>query len=517
MTDPPVTRPAAGEPPDAAAADAVPEQVAVRMAKRRRIRDGGADPYPVSVPRTATCAELRERYAGLAPDTATGDVESVAGRILRMRDSGRLVFATIRDGTGELQLMLGVDQLGPDRLARWKADVDIGDHVSATGEVVSSRRGELSVRAASWQLAAKTLRPLPDKHRGLVDPEARIRHRYLDMIVNDETRAVVRNRDVVLRALRERLRDRGYLEVETPVLQAVHGGAAARPFATRLNAFDMPVYLRIALELYLKRLIVGGFERVFEIGRIFRNEGIDSTHSAEFTMLEAYAAYGDYDTMAELTRELVLASAAAFGGTVVKGPSGATADLAGPWRTVRLHDAVAEAVGSEVTPGTPEAELRRLAGRHGVPLRDDWSGGEIALELYEKLVEPNLVEPTFVRDYPVAARPLAKPHRADPRLAEAWDLVIAGVEVAVAFSELNDPVEQRRRLTEQSLRAAGGDPEAMALDEDFLLALEYGMPPTGGMGLGVDRLIQLLAGTGIRESIAFPITRPGQIGSPPTP
>ena len=478
------------------------------MGKRQRIRDSGGDPYPISVPRTATCGELRERYAGLAPDTGTGDVESVAGRVIRMRDGGRLVFVTIRDGTGELQLMLGTDLLGEERLAEWKADVDIGDHVSATGEVISSRRGELSVRARDWVLAAKTLRPLPDKHRGLVDPEARVRQRYVDMIVNEETRAVIRHRDAVLGALRDCLRRRGYLEVETPVLQSVHGGAAARPFHTHLNAFDMDVYLRIALELYLKRLIVGGIERVFEIGRIFRNEGIDATHIAEFTMLEAYEAYGDYDTMADLTRQLVLAAADAFGTKVVRGPSGATADLDGQWRSARLHDLVADAVGEEVTPSTPAEQLRRIADRYGVPLKDDWAEGEIALELYEKLVEHKLVEPTFVRDYPAAARPLAKPHRDDPRLTEAWDLVIAGVEVAVAYSELNDPVQQRNRLTEQSLRAAGGDPEAMALDEDFLMALEHGMPPTGGMGLGVDRLIQLLAGTGIRDTVAFPITRP---------
>jgi lysyl-tRNA synthetase class 2 len=319
---------------------------------------------------------------------------------------------------------------------------------------------------------------------------------------------MVRTRAAVTRSLRESLHRLGYLEVETPILQSVHGGAAARPFHTHLNAFDLDMSLRIATELYLKRCIVGGIEKVYEIGRTFRNEGVDSTHSPEFTMLEAYQAYGDYDTMAELTRTLILDAAEATGVRTPVTGDGVEIDLFGQWRTATVHDLVSEAVGSQVTPATDAAELRAHADRLGVALKPDWSAGEIVLELYEKLVEHSLVQPTFVRDYPVAVRPLARPHRDDPRLAEAWDLIIGGVEIAPAYSELVDPVEQRRRLVEQSLAAAKGDPEAMELDEDFLRALEYGMPPTGGMGLGVDRLVMLLTGRGIRETILFPLLKP---------
>jgi lysyl-tRNA synthetase class 2 len=308
--------------------------------------------------------------------------------------------------------------------------------------------------------------------------------------------------------LRETLHQRDYLEVETPVLQTVHGGAAARPFKTHLNAFDLDMSLRIATELYLKRCIVGGIERVYEIGKTFRNEGVDSSHSPEFTMLEAYEAYGDYDTMAELTRSLILAAAEATGVLTPVTHDGTEIDLAGPWRSVTIYDAVSDAVGEPVTVDTETSQLRGLADSLNVALRPDWGEGDIVLELYEKVVEHTLVQPTFVRDYPVSVRPLARPHRHDPRLAEAWDLIIGGVEIAPAYSELVDPVEQRRRLVEQSLAAAGGDPEAMQLDEDFLRALEYGMPPTGGMGLGVDRLVMLLTGRGIRETILFPLLKP---------
>jgi lysyl-tRNA synthetase class 2 len=312
----------------------------------------------------------------------------------------------------------------------------------------------------------------------------------------------------VLRSLRDTLEGQGYLEVETPLLQPLHGGAAARPFATHLNAFDIPLYLRIATELHLKRLVVGGIERVYEIGRVFRNEGVDSTHSPEFTELEAYQAYGDYNTMAELTRDLVVNAARVLGSTVVPDGRGGEIDLAAQWRRLPIHQAVAEAVGEEVTVGTPVEVLRKIADRHDVALDPAWVAGEVVLELFEKLVEHTLLEPTFVMDYPVEVRPLARDHRSTPGLAEAWDLIIAGVELAPAYSELVDPVEQRRRLVEQSLKAAGGDPEAMQLDEDFLRALEYGAPPMGGMGLGVDRLIMLLTGKPIRETIAFPVLKP---------
>jgi lysyl-tRNA synthetase class 2 len=490
-----------GEESEPGSADAgLPEQMRVRRDKLDRLRERGIDPYPVTVRRTTSLGELRERFSDLAPDATTGEQVAVAGRIVLKRDSGKLCFASLRDGTADVQVMLSLDQVGADSLDAWKRDVDLGDHVSVEGEVISSRRGELSVLASDWTLVSKALRPLPEKWKGLADPETRVRQRYVDLVVNPDARRMVHARATVLRSLRETLHRRGFVEAETGVLQPTNGGAAARPFTTHLNAFDLEMYLRIALELPLKRLVVGGIDRVYEIGRTFRNEGIDTTHNPEFTMLEAYEAYGDYDSMAELTRDLVLSAAGALGDSA--------ADLSGPWRTVTVHAAVSETVGTDVTPDTGVQELGEIAARHDVPLKGGESAGEIVLELFEKLVEHTLVAPTFVRDYPADVRPLARPHRDDPRLAEAWDLVIGGVELAPAYSELVDPVEQRRRLTEQSLRAAGGDAEAMQLDEDFLRALEYGAPPMGGMGLGVDRLVMLLTGANIREAITFPLIRP---------
>ena len=488
--------------------DELPEQMRVRREKLDRIRERGDEPYPVGVPRTVTIGVLRNQYADLAADATTGETVSVAGRTVLKRDSGKLCFATLRDGTGDVQVMLSLDKVGPDSLETWKRDVDLGDHVSVTGEVISSRRGELSVLADEWALASKALRPLPEKWKGLADPEARVRQRYVDLVVNPDARRLVHARSAVLRSMRDTFEDRGYVEVETGVLQFTHGGAAARPFTTHLNVFDQEVFLRIALELPLKRLVVGGIDRVYEIGRTFRNEGVDTTHNPEFTMLEAYEAYGDYDTMADLTRTLIVRAAEAVGSTVIPDGRGGEIDLAKPWRSVTIHDAVSDAVGQPVTPDTPAEDLRGLAATKDVSLEPGWSAGEIVLELFEKLVEHTLVEPTFVRDYPVEVRPLTRAHRVEPRLTEAWDLVIAGIELATAYSELIDPVEQRRRLTDQSMKAAGGDPEAMQLDEDFLRALEYGAPPMGGMGLGVDRLIMLLTGVNIREAITFPLVRP---------
>jgi lysyl-tRNA synthetase class 2 len=488
--------------------DDLPEQMRVRRDKLDRLRDLGIEPYPAGFPRTATNAEVRAAHPDLPPDTATGHRVGVVGRVVLSRNGGKLCFATIRDGSGELQVMLSLDRLGADSLGRWKALIDLGDHVGVEGEVITSRSGELSVLADSWALTAKALRPLPDKHRGLADPEARVRQRYVDLIVNAEARDMVVKRAAVVRSVRETLARHGYLEVETPTLQLLHGGAAARPFRTHLNAYDIPMYLRIALELYLKRVVVGGVERVYEIGRIFRNEGVDSTHSPEFTMLEAYEAYGDYDTMAALTRDIVLDAAAATGSTVVPDGRGGQLDLAAPWRSVTVHEAVSQAVGQEITIDTDVETLQSISLRFSVTFQPGWDHGQLVLELFEKLVEHTIVEPTFVRDYPASVRPLARPHRADSRLVEAWDLVINGVELAPAYSELVDPVEQRRRLVEQSLLAAGGDPEAMQLDEDFLRALEYGAPPMGGLGLGIDRLVMLLTGSNIRETILFPLVRP---------
>jgi lysyl-tRNA synthetase class 2 len=356
-------------------------------------------------------------------------------------------------------------------------------------------------------MAAKALRPLPNVHTELSE-EVRVRQRYVDLVVRPQAREMVRRRATVVRTLRDVLHGRDFIEVETPMLQLLHGGATARPFVTHANALDRDLYLRIAPELFLKRTVVGGVERVFEINRNFRNEGIDSSHSPEFAMLESYQTYATYDDMAELTRSLVQASAqAVFGSQTVDHVDGTSHDLSGEWRSVALHEAVSEAVDTEVTPDTGLEELRKLAEAHDVELKDGLSAGEVVLELFEKLVEHTLMAPTFVRDYPVEVRPLTRQHRSDPRLAEAWDLIIFGTELATGYSELVDPVIQRDRLTTQSLRAAAGDPEAMQLDEDFLRAMEYGMPPMGGMGMGIDRLLMTLTGLGIRETILYPLVR----------
>jgi lysyl-tRNA synthetase class 2 len=482
----------------------------VRLAKLDAIRAAGADPYPAGYPRTATIADLRRQFGHLEPGAATGERAGIAGRVMLYRTSGKLCFATVRDGTGDLQVMISLDRVGEDALAAWKADVDLGDHVGVTGEVITSRRGELSVLADSFAITAKALRPLPDKHAGLADPESRVRQRYVDLIVNPEARRMAELRAGVTRSLREELHRRGFLEAETPVLQVLHGGANARPFITHINAYDMQLYLRIALELYLKRLVVGGIEKVYEIGRIFRNEGADATHNPEFTMLELYEAYGDYDTVATLTRELIQAAAlATLGGTVVRRPDGAEYDIGGQWEDKTVHGAVSEALGEEVTPDTGEKQLRKLAASADIRLEAGWNRGQVLLELYEQLAEKRTAAPTFYRDFPVEVAPLTRAHREDPRLAERWDLVAFGTEIATGYSELADPVEERARLTAQSLLAAGGDAEAMQLDEDFLRALEYGMPPTGGMGMGTDRLLIMLTGASVRETILFPIVRPG--------
>jgi lysyl-tRNA synthetase class 2 len=497
-----------GDAADSADGD-LPEQLRVRRAKRAAMLADGVEPYPVTLPRTHTLGEVRETHGQLPPDTATGDVVGVAGRVVFLRNTGKLCFATLRAGDGvELQAMLSLAGVGESELARWKAQVDLGDQVFVHGEVITSRRGELSVMADEWAMAAKSVRPLPVAHKELSE-ETRVRQRYVDLIMRPQARETVKRRAEVMRTLRQVLYGRGFTEVETPMLQLLHGGATARPFVTHSNALDIDLFLRIAPELYLKRAVVGGIDRVFEINRNFRNEGIDSSHSPEFAMLEAYQAYGDYDTVAELTRSLVVSSAeAVFGSTVVRHADGSEHDLGGPWRQVTLHDAVSEVLGAEVTPDTPVEVLRGHAEVHDVELPEGAGAGEVALELFEKLVEHTLIAPTFVRDYPVEVRPLTRQHRDDPRLAEAWDLFIFGVELGTGYSELVDPVVQRERLEAQSRRAAAGDEEAMQVDEDFLRALEYGMPPSGGLGMGIDRLLMTLTGLGIRETILFPLVRP---------
>jgi lysyl-tRNA synthetase, class II len=497
--------------PSADDRDDLPEQLRIRRQKRSDLIERGTDPYPLQVPRTHTLREIRIKYDsdGLAADTRTGDIVSVTGRVIFLRNTGKLCFARLREGNGiELQVMLSSADLGADSLAEFKATVDLGDLLSATGEVVTSRRGELSVQCQSWQLAAKALRPLPVDYKPLSD-EARVRQRYLDLIVRPEARAMVRHKAAVLRSLRATLDGHGFVEVETPILQLTNGGAAARPFRTHLNALSQDMLLRIALELDLKRAMIGGVDRVYEIGKTFRNEGIDSTHAAEFTMLEAYQAYTDYHGMAELSQHLVINAANVVTGTRVPARDGSEINLESEWRRVGILELVSEVIGRELSLDEDVELLRSLAERNNVPLRPDLDSGEIIVVLYEKLVEHTLIQPTFVMNFPETVKPLAKQHRTEPGLVEAFDLVINGVELVAAYSELNDPVVQRQRLIEQSLAAAAGNPEAMDLDEVFLTAMEHGMPPAGGLGMGIDRLLILLTGaSGIRDTILFPLLRP---------
>ncbi|MFR0355734.1 bifunctional lysylphosphatidylglycerol synthetase/lysine--tRNA ligase LysX [Streptomyces sediminimaris] len=475
---------------------ALPEQVRVRLRTLERLRAEGVDPYPVGIP------PLTHALA----DVRAGDQVTVAGRIMRVRDFGGIVFAVLRDWSGDRQLALTRDRCGP-ALDRFTADTDIGDHITATGTAGVSDRGEPTVFVTGWRLIGKCLRPLPDKRHGLADPEARVRMRHVDLISSPEARAVIRARSTAVQALRQGLLERGYLEVETPMLQQIHGGANARPFTTHINAYDLDLYLRIAPELYLKRLCVGGLEKVFELGRTFRNEGVSYKHNPEFTMLEAYQAFADYDVMLGLTRELVQGAATAVFGSPVARKDGEEYDISGTWPVKTVHGAISEALGEEIDAGTELPRLRRLCDRAGVPYTADDGRGDVVLEMYERLVEERTRRPTFYKDFPTEVSPLTRQHRADPRLAERWDLVAFGTELGTAYSELTDPVEQRRRLTAQSLRAAGGDPEAMELDEDFLGALEYAMPPTGGLGIGVDRLVMFLTGLTIRETLPFPLVR----------
>jgi lysyl-tRNA synthetase class 2 len=485
----------------------LPEQMRVRLDKRARLLGEGRAAYPVGVPRTHTLTQVREAYGHLQTAEETKDVVGVVGRVVFIRNTGKLAFATLQEGDGtRLQAMLSLAEVGEQSLADWKADVDLGDFVFVHGRVISSRRGELSVLADEWVLASKALRPLPTLHSELSE-ESRVRQRYVDLIVRQEARDMVRDRAAIVRAIRDTLHGRGFIEIDTPVLQLVHGGAAARPFMTHLNAFDINMSLRIALELYLKRAVVGGIDKVFEMGRVFRNEGVDSTHSPEYTLLEAYEAFGDQHTMAELTQALILAAADAFGSRVIDTPAGQI-QLAGEWRWLPVYQGLSEAVGEDVTPDTDVKTLRAIATRHNVQVKPDWDAEKLVVELFGEIVEPTLLQPTFVCDYPPSAQPLARPHRKDQRLIEAWDLIIGGTERGTAFSELIDPVIQRDRLTAQSLIAAAGDPEAMQLDEDFLRALEYGAPPMGGLGLGIDRLVMLFTGAGIRETILFPLLKP---------
>lgn len=489
--------------------DDLPEQMRIRAAKRTALAAAGMDPYPVSLPITTTIAQVRAAHPDLEPDVATGEQVGLAGRVIFARNTGKLCFATLRAGDGtELQAMLSLDRVGADQLESWKSLVDLGDHVFVQGEVITSKRGELSILADEWRMAAKSLRPLPVAHKPM-NEEARVRQRYVDLIVRPEAQRIARTRIDVVAALRRSLTQRDFLEIETPMLQTIHGGAAARPFVTRSNAFDLELFLRIAPELFLKRAVVGGLERVFEINRNFRNEGSDSSHSPEFAMLEFYKAYADYREMATITRELIQESAlAVFGTTVVTHPDGSEHDLGGIWPEVDLYGSTSAAVGVEITPNTPRAELVALCEAAGISVAPTWLPGKLLEELFEHYVIPTFTGPTFVMDYPVDTSPLTRAHRTRDGVVEKWDLYINGFEQATGYSELIDPVVQRERLVEQSALGVQGDHEAMRLDEDFLRALEHGMPPSGGVGMGIDRLLMTLTGLGIRETILFPLVKP---------
>ena len=516
-------------------ADDAPEQVRVRVEKRARLLESGQEAYPVILPITTTIAEVREKYSYLQAEEETQDFVGIAGRVMLARNGGKLCFATLMDGEGNrIQAMLSAAEVGVESLADYKADVDLGDHLFIHGRVISSRRGELSIMACpgvapaglftpginegdpvpAWQLAAKSIRPLPKTYTAedgtemSLSEDMRVRRRYLDMIIRPSARDMVRLRANVVKSLRRYFDDAGFIEIETPMLQNLHGGAAARPFSTHMNAYDTELFLRIAPELFLKRAVVGGVDKVFEINRNFRNEGADSSHSPEFTMLEAYEAYGSYDTMATRTREFIQQAARdALGTEKVTLPDGSIYDLSGTWREISMYEATAEALGREFSAQTPRAELLKIAEELGEDIADHWVDGKIAEVIFEAALGDSLYEPTFVRDYPEDSSPLTRGHRTKPGVVEKWDLYVRGFELATAYSELVDPVIQRERFEAQALAAAHGDPEAMVLDEDFLMAMEYGMPPAGGMGMGLDRLLMALTGQGIRETITFPLVK----------
>ena len=529
--------------PTQAPADDTPEQVKVRAAKRERLMEAGIPAYPVLLPITTTIKKVREQYSHLQPGEETEDYVGLAGRVVLARNGGKLCFATLMDGEGnKIQVMLSAASVGAESLAAYKNDVDLGDHLFVHGRVISSRRGELSIFAtpaevtpeaqaayeaassalpapdASWAIASKALRPLPktwtteDGEEITLSEDQRIRRRELDLITRPAARDMVRIRAAVNRSLRENFFRRDYIELETPMLQMIHGGAAARPFTTHMNALDTDLYLRIATEIYLKRAVVGGVDRVFEMNRNFRNEGMDSSHSPEFTSLEAYEAYSDYNGMADLTRDLIQQAARdAFdlseGEEIVRLADGTEYDLSGEWDRIDLYGSTSEALGEEVTVETPRETLVKYAERIGLEVDDYAVSGKIVEDIFEELVASKLWAPTFVYDFPEDTSPLTRYHRSRPGLTEKWDLYVRGFETGTAYSELADPVVQRERFEAQALAAANGDPEAMVMDEDFLIAMEQGFPPCGGMGMGIDRLLMVLTGQGIRETIPFPLVK----------
>ena len=485
---------------------------AKRLAKLDDLRSAAINPYPHRFDRTHTFDQVRTQHAALEPGTETDHRVSLAGRIMLMRDSGKLIFATVRDRTGEIQLFISKAVVGDDGFAAIR-DFDLGDWVGVDGTVMTTRKGELSVKVDRAVLLSKAVRPLPDKWHGLTDTDTRFRQRYADLIVNEQARRSFEIRHEVIASFRRTLHHDQFIEVETPMLHMEAGGAHARPFVTHHNALDMQLFLRIALELHLKRLIVGGMERVFEIGRVFRNEGISTRHNPEFTMMELYQAFGDYTDMIAITERLITQAAIDAGGssqvTVSWADGAPRIDLAQPWRQVRMVDLVHQATGVAVHPSQPIEDLRALAQVHNISCAPQWGPGKIIEELFEALCESSLVEPTFVTGHPVEISPLARQYVDDPYLTERFELFICGREIANGYSELNDPVEQRLRFEDEQRAKEAGDAEAGTVDEDYLRALEYGMPPTGGLGIGMDRVAMLIAGVStIKEVILFPTLRP---------
>jgi lysyl-tRNA synthetase class 2 len=481
-----------------------------RRAKLAALRDRGIEPYPVDVEVTSSVADLLRTFGDrIEPGAGSGEQAAVAGRLTARRGHGKLVFLVLAEGDADIQVMCQLAALGDDGMAA-VGDLDIGDWVTARGEVVRSRRGELSVMADEVRLISKSLRPMPDKWHGLRDVETRYRQRYVDLAVNPEARRVFTIRSRAIAALRAELLDRAYVEVETPLLQPQPGGATAKPFVTHHNALDADLYLRIAPELYLKRLVAGGLPRVFEIGRVFRNEGLSTRHNPEFTMLESYEAYADYHDVMALTEQLLQRAALEALGTTTLTYGGRKLELGGQWPRRTVLDLVREATGREdIDYDTPVATLRAVAADHNITVEDAWGAGKIIEELRDRLAEPTIWDPTFVIDYPVEVSPLARRHREDGRVTERFELIIAGREAANAFSELIDPDDQRARFEAQARARAAGDDEAMPVDEDYLRAMEFGMPPMGGLGIGVDRLVMLLADVQtIRDVILFPTLRP---------
>lgn len=484
------------------------DERATRLAKRAALFEAGQNPYPEHSELEDYVADIEAKYAELADGEDTEDVVKIAGRVVAKRGQGKIMFIVVRDATAEIQLFCRINDMDEAAWSTLKA-LDLGDILGVTGVVVRTQRGQLSVAPKSATLLAKAVRPLPEKFHGLSDKETRYRQRYVDLIANDDVRETFRKRSQILSTFRRFMESDGYMEVETPILQTIQGGATAKPFITHFNALDQECYLRIATELHLKRCIVGGFERVFEIGRIFRNEGMDLTHNPEFTTMEAYRAFSDLEDMKALAQGVIKAANKAIGNPEVIEYQGQTIDLSGEWASRPMTDIVSDVLGKQVTIDTPVEELAAAAREKGLEIKPEWTAGKIIAEIYDELGEDTIVNPTFVCDYPIEVSPLAKRFEDDPRLTHRFELVIAGHEYANAFSELNDPVDQAERFAAQMAEKAGGDDEAMEYDEDYVRALEYGMPPAGGIGIGIDRVVMLLTNqASIRDVLLFPHMKP---------